>query len=306
MVVGSLNMDQLVSVAQLPATGATVAGRNWRQAPGGKGLNQAVAAARQGAPVTLIGAVGDDDNGAELLIRVAAEGIDASAVSVQPGAVTGLALITVADGGANTIVVVGGANAAVEAQVVSRALTVGPWSHRPLGAGDVLLTQLETPMRSVAAALRFGHQAGATTVLNPAPAAGPLPNALLALVDVVVPNETEAAALTGTKDPVAAARSLLAAGAAGAIVTLGAAGALVVTVEGTRSVPSYAVDAVDTTAAGDALCGCLAAALAAGATLDDAVRRGTAAGAAASTATGTLLSLPDSGTVDRLMAGLSI
>ncbi|MCU4185877.1 bifunctional hydroxymethylpyrimidine kinase/phosphomethylpyrimidine kinase [Acidiferrimicrobium sp. IK] len=309
-VVGSLNLDHVVGVERLPTEGATVAASAYSTGAGGKGLNQAVAAARQGAAVAMVGAVGDDDAGRGLLALLAGEGIDAGGVRVDDGRPTGLALITVAEGGANTIVVVAGANAGVTeaaaAVTGSGSTQSGAVATEPAGAGlagrprDVVLTQLEIPLAAVRAALRAARDADALGILNPAPAAGPLPADVLALASIVVPNETEARALTGEADPEAAAVALVAAGCPAAIVTVGEAGAVVAQPGRVFRVPAFPVTPVDTTAAGDAFCGTLAAALAGGALLADAVRRACAAGSLAAAAPGAVASLPGAAAVAAL------
>jgi ribokinase len=325
VVVGSLNTDHVVRVDRLPAPGATIASSAYLTAAGGKGLNQAVTAARQGVPTVMIGAVGRDGPGWDLLRIVDVEGIDHRLVRAVPAVATGVALVTVAADGANVIVVAAGANATVSVSQVER------FSWR---AGDVALCQLEIPLPAVAAALAGARAAGARTVLNPAPAAGPLPPALLALVDLLVPNEGEAAILAGNgsgggggtgggtggglggelggagsgrpgpiEDDLAGPRALAASSGATVIVTLGAQGSVVVTPEGAvRPVAAHPVVAVDTTAAGDAYCGALAAALAGGSDLDAAVRRASAAGSLAATREGAVPSLPTGAEVDALLA----
>ena len=258
VVLGSLNVDLVAAVDRHPAPGETVLVEgDLRRFAGGKGANQAVAAAMAGARVAMVGAVGDDDPGRAYLERLRRRGIDTSAVRVVSGQPTGQAWITVSGNDAeNMIVVVPGAN--------SHLTDVGA---RP-GDGDVLLAQLEVPVAVVAAAAARAHAAGARVVLNAAPYAA-LPPDLAAVADPVVVNEHEALLLA---DSGVVPRSLL--------VTFGAAGC---TWDGERfdgtTVP--AEDVVDTTGAGDAFCGALAAALAAGAGRADAVRAAGEAGAAA-------------------------
>jgi ribokinase len=280
-VVGSLNVDHALSVPALPAAGETVAAAGYSTGPGGKGLNQAVAAARLGAEVAMVGSVGDDEAGGALLALLDSEGIDRSAVGVLRGETTGMAVVTVGAAGDNTVVVVAGAN--------------GTAPPLPGGPHDLVLAQLEVPM----AAVRQALDGAGTAILNPAPAAAPLPADLLGLVDVLVPNQTEAAALSGREDPADAAELLLAAGCGAVVVTLGAAGVLVATAEQRFSVRPPAVEVVDTTAAGDAFCGALAARLAAGATLLDAVDVAVVAGALACTLPGAATSTPRADDVER-------
>ncbi|HEX9258386.1 MAG TPA: ribokinase, partial [Acidimicrobiales bacterium] len=259
VVVGSLNLDLIVRASRLPERGETVLGSTSTTAAGGKGLNQAVAAARQGARTVIIGAVGSDAYGDELVAMAGAEGIDVSAVTRHLHAGTGVAHISVEDSGANTIVVVPRANGTVDTGLVGRHADV-------IARAAVLLVQLEIPLDGVRTAIELARAAGVAVVLNPAPAR-PLPHDLLALCDVVVPNESEAALLTGhdttsEAGATASARALVAMGAGAAIVTLGHRGAVVATAEGaSQLVRPFPVAARDSTAAGDAFCGTLAAGL---------------------------------------------
>jgi ribokinase len=291
VVVGSINLDTTLDVTRLPAAGETVLATGARTAVGGKGANQAAASALQGVPTALIAGVGDDAAGGSLLDALRATGVDVSGCRVVAGALSGQALITVDDAGANTIVVAAGANAELEAADVT-----------PAGRARVVLVQLEIPHSAVRAALAAGRAGGAVTILNPAPAR-PLDRTLLALCDVVVPNEHEAVALTGALT-VREAAAALAASAPGitVIVTCGPQGALVYRDGETIDVPALIVEAVDTVAAGDAFCGVLAACLAEGGQLDEAVRRASAAGAHATTVHGALPSLPTRAQVDALLS----
>jgi len=278
-VVGSANLDLVAAAPRLPRPGETVLAAGFAEHAGGKGLNQAVAARRAGARTAFVGAVGSDEAGQRLAAALVAAGVDTSllATSEQP---TGRALITVDERGENSIVVVPGANAAVAGATVPPA--------------RVLLTQLEIPLAAVRAALQAARAAGTTTILNPAPAAS-LDPALLALVDLLVPNEHELAML-GTPG------ELLAAGVGAVVTTLGAEGIRVTTPAGEWHQPPFTVTAVDTTAAGDACCGVLAACLALGQPLERAVRTAAAAGALATTRAGALPSLPDRAEIDALVA----
>ena len=294
VVVGSLNYDHVVAVDQLPGRGQTVSGHGYFSVPGGKGLNQAVTASRLGARVSMIGCLGDDTAGLSLRQVLIREGIQAGTVRTVVGRPSGTALITVERGGGNTIVVAAGANGDLGPADIEGA--------RPrLGPNSVVLVQLEVPLAAVEAALRLARAVGAVTVLNPSPATGPLPGPLVALVDVLVPNETEALAMTGCTGPGQAAARLLDGGCGAVVLTLGEQGALVA--EPGRSpvsVPAYPVQVVDTTAAGDAFCGTLAAFLAAGSSLLEAAQRGCAAGSVATTVMGAVPSLPTAAQVDRL------
>jgi ribokinase len=283
-VVGSLNLDIVVSVPHHPAPGETVLGSDHARHPGGKGANQAVAAARQGASVAMVGRVGDDDAGRLLLGALVDAGVDASGVLVAEEAPSGIALITVDDEGENAIVVSPGANSRVSVSDVEAAADV-------LQAASVVLLQLEIPFEAVE---RAAGLASGTVILNPAPAAE-LPRSLLAEMDVLVPNRSELERLSGETDPATAARSLH---PARVIATLGSQGALVVSEDGVEAIEGHEVKAVDTTAAGDCFCGALAAGLDRGLDLTAAARRANAAAALSTTHAGAQPSLPSSAEVD--------
>jgi ribokinase len=253
LVIGSLNIDLVARCTDLPRTGQTVFGTDFFTAAGGKGANQAVAAARLGARVAIAGSVGDDQFGCDLVAGLRRDGVRSDAVQTVAHP-TGTALITIDAAGANTIVVISGANAACDTALVDRALS---------GAGGpgILLLQHEIPEEANAHAIRAASTAGWFIVLNPAPARPVVP-ALLPLIDIIAPNETEAAALTGSSDAREAARRLLARGVRAALITLGGEGALYCDAGGALRCPAVVVPAVDTTAAGDAYIGALAAALA--------------------------------------------
>jgi ribokinase len=293
-VVGSLNEDVLVAVDRLPGRGETVVGHAVELAPGGKGANQAAAAARLGPGVAMVGRVGDDEAGERQRAALAALGVDVALVRTTPREPTGSATIPVEDGsGENLIVVVPGANAAlgpadVEVDAVRRA--------------DVVLLQLEVPLPAVQAA---AAAATGRVVLTPAPPR-PLPAALLERVDVLVPNEHELVALAGARPGPRGAAELaeLARGVTrgAVVVTRGAEGALVVLPDGrVLEQPAPAVGAVDTTGAGDCFCGALAQALAGGAELPAAVRFAVAAAALSTTGPGARGALPDEAAVRALL-----
>jgi ribokinase len=293
VVVGSSNTDMVVRVPHLPAPGETVLGGSFLMAAGGKGANQAVAAARLGAQVKLVAGVGQDVFGEAALLGLEREGIDTQHISVDLETASGVALITVDDTGENSIAVAPGANRRLSPTDVQRA-------QAAILDADVLLLQLEVPLETVQMAAELAHQAGVRVILNPAPAPGsPLPPALLACVDVLTPNEKEAGDLTGAPDSLGqAARRLLDMGVETVVITLGARGALIATPEGQQTVPGFPVEAVDTTAAGDAFNGGLAAALAEGRPLAEAVRFANACGALAATRLGAQPSLPTAEEVD--------
>jgi len=289
VVVGSLNMDLVARAARLPVPGETVAGTGFATVPGGKGANQAVAAARLGARTAMVGCTGDDAFGPPLRAGLEADGIDCGAVRAAPGVSTGVALIVVDDAGRNGIVVVPGANGLLRPADVDAAEPL-------LRAARIVVLQLETPLDAVLHAARRARALGKLVLLNPAPAR-PLPRGLLALVDWLVPNETEAAALTGLAvgspaEAAQAGRALRAAGAGAVLVTLGASGVVSVGPEGERHDAAPRVQAVDTTAAGDTFIGGLCAALVGGKPLPAAVAFGQAAAAICVTRAGAQPSIP--------------
>jgi ribokinase len=292
VVVGSVNVDLVVVASRLPGPGETVTGGDVARHHGGKGGNQAVAAARLGADVAFVGAVGDDDFGGAARTALVAEGIDVTHLLVAPRP-TGVALIVVNERAENLIAVAPGANAAPTPASVAAAmgaLAVGP--------GDVVLVSCEIPADAVGAALAAARAAGATSLLNPAPADG-LDAATIMLADVLTPNEAElallAGAVTGAGDVEMKARRLLVGGPdhRAIVVTLGAAGALAVPGAGASSaIPALHVVPVDTTGAGDAFNGALAAGLAAGLPLDAAARQAVAAAGLSTTRAGARAGMP--------------
>ncbi len=289
LVVGSANMDMVVSCERFPEPGETVLTDEFTMFPGGKGANQAVACARLGGAVRFLGKMGDDVFHPRLLKSLEADGIDTEHVLVDPDASTGVALITVNGKGENQIVVAAGSNMRLTPEEVEA-------EHALFEAADVVLLQLEIPLETVERAAALAKGAGATVILNPAPACD-LPDALLKNVDVLTPNESEAARLSGLRvtDRAAAARAareLVERGVQHVVVTLGADGVLLVTAERVLHVPGRAVDAVDTTAAGDAFNGALAYALAEEYDLDAALAFANAAAAYAVTRRGAQASMP--------------
>ena len=297
VVVGSLNVDLVVGLERMPDPGETVLGRTLERHPGGKGLNQAVAAARLGAHVHMVGAVGKDDSGTWLRSIVASEGIGDFAITKVDGP-SGTALIEVDGTGMNRIVVVPGANDEVRPAQVSAAI-------ESMDHVSVVLAQGEVPIVAIEAAMRAGRARGARTILNPAPVRD-YPESLLPLVDILVPNEHEAAQLSGipVDDAAAAdeaARAFLNKGVGCVIITRGGEGAVWRTADGNGHVAAFAVTPVDTVAAGDAFCGALAAALDGGAAFDEALRWASAAGALATTRVGAVPSLPTRAAVEQLV-----
>lgn len=298
--IGSLNVDLVFQVDRMPVSGESVTGHGLERHLGGKGLNQALAAARAGSSVALVGAVGNDDGGAWMLRELAAEGVDATGVATVDGP-SGTALIEVDATGANRIVVIPGANGAVTEEFAAAQVS-------RLAPAAVALAPLEVPPAAILGAMRAAKNAGMTTILNPAPVpADGIPAGLLDLCDIVIPNEHEATTITGidvqdVDSAIAAGRALMAAGAGSAIVTLGSRGAAWVTPDACGHVPTYVVKAIDTVAAGDAFCGNLAAALADGVEWETALRRACAGGALATTVAGASPSLPRLADVNTLIA----
>ncbi|MBN1450391.1 MAG: ribokinase [Anaerolineales bacterium] len=295
LVIGSLNADLVVRAPRFPAPGETISGEDLAIIPGGKGANQAVAVARQGASVAMVGRVGNDSFGPALIQNLQKNNVDTSHVKADPAA-TGTAIIVVDASGQNSIVLSPGANGKVVPADVEAV------SFRD---ADMLLLQLEIPLETVIHAASVARQNGLRVILNPAPAR-PLPDFLLADVDILVPNESELQLLssqpvTDVSSAESAARTLLEKGVKTVIVTLGSNGALLVTRENIQHVPSFKVDVVDTTAAGDAFIGGLAAALLRGKPLEDAVRYGNASGALAATKFGAQPSLPTTQDVEKLI-----
>ncbi|MDJ0381138.1 ribokinase [Streptomyces sp. G-G2] len=309
--IGSLNMDLSVTVPRLPRPGETVSGADVVRGAGGKGANQAVAAARLGADVRMVGLLGDDTLGAELRARLVAEGVCDRGVSRLPGVSSGLALIVVQGDGENTITLSPGANRHLDVTALE-----GLTADGPIGPADTVLLQLEVPVDTVLAAARAARGAGALTVLNAAPLpVRPLPRELLAHVDVLVVNETEAAGLlpppaasgaasTDAAGWAAHAERMRALGPGTVVITLGAAGAVAAGPGGPVAVPAFPADAVDAVGAGDAFCAQLALSLGAGEPLAAAVRRSCAAGALATTRRGAQDALPTRAEVDGVLGGV--
>lgn len=298
-VVGSSNLDLTARVPRLPQLGETLKGWTFHLGYGGKGANQAITAAKLGARVTVVTKLGRDVFGEDTLKNYRAQGVDTTFVQFDDAHASGIAMIFVDDHAQNCIVIVPGANAALSPTDV-RA------SAEALRAADVVVCQLEVPVETTLEAFRIARAANVRTILNPAPAAS-LPDELLALTDICVPNEHETETLTGLAirtldEGERAARALLARGVRTVILTLGERGALVVTAEIVEHVAPISVKAVDPTGAGDAFIGSLAVFLGEGVRLREAVRRANAIAALSVTKLGAQTSLPSRAEADMFCA----
>ena len=293
VVIGSSNTDLVIRTPRIPSPGETLIGSDFMINAGGKGANQAVAAARMGGDVCFVACVGDD--GFEAVRHYAGEGIDTSYIVRRNGVASGVALIAVDDAAENSIVVAPGANALLSPADIDAV-------ESEIAAADYLLVQLEIPMETVARATELAVRHGVRVILNPAPAA-PIADEVLARLDLITPNRSETELLTGLKvenvgDAVAAAAWFRGRGVRRVAVTMGSAGALVADERGEEFVPAYRVEAVDTTAAGDVFNGALAVALSEGRELGAAARFAAAASSIACTRIGAQRSIPQRREVD--------
>ena len=298
-IVGSINIDLVLRVDHLPTAGETVSGGTLERHGGGKGANQAVAAARAGGAVAFMGMVGEDDFGEQALAELRDEGIDVSAVVRSAAAATGVACVVVDERGENQIAVASGANAELDAEAVKR------WLHAVHPSDDsVFLMNLEIPDPPLIAAAQYAAHMGRTIIVNPAPARD-LPAALLGLRPILTPNAGELEALAGGGDgsPEDAARRLSGRSGAPVVVTLGARGAILVSAEESLEVAAPPAQPVDTTGAGDAFNGSLAAALAQGYDTPSAVRRAVVAGACSVAGRGARSGMPTRDEIDRRVRG---
>ena len=289
VVVGSLNMDLVMRTPRVPLAGETLSGYQFSTLSGGKGANQAVACARLGGEVTMIGRIGDDAFGQVLRDGLLADGVDVSGVRTTQGVATGVAMILVEDNGQNRIVLAGGANDALFSDDLDEFAPV-------IEGARMLVVQLETPLPGVVRAVEIAHASGVKVLLNPAPVQS-VPDELLAKVDILVPNESEASLLAGfevegVSTAYAAARLFRSRGVASVLITLGERGVAIVDDAGERHLPAERVEAVDTTAAGDTFIGGVSVGLAEGMSLDDAVRLGQRASALGVTRHGAQPSIP--------------
>jgi ribokinase len=302
-VLGSFMKDLVASADRRPLPGETLHGTGFAEFLGGKGVNQAIAAARMGARTAIVGTIGDDRYGEEFLELLKSDGVDTGWVVRHPDLGTGVGLPLVLPDGSNSIIIVSRANAAITSAEVEAAAEV-------LTSSTVLSVQLELPVAASRAALQLASAAGATTILTPAPV-GPVDPSLASFVDILVPNEVEAAALTGmdcddeSQVPAIARRLAAEWDLRGCVITLGSRGAFVLDRAAGKEIriPAHRVATVDTVGAGDAFCGSLAASLAAGAELVDAVRLANAAGALSTMVNGAADSAPDRAAALALLDG---
>jgi ribokinase len=294
VVVGSANTDMVVKTPRIPGPGETVIGGDFMMAAGGKGANQAVAAARLGAHVTFVACLGDDIFGDQAIAGYQREGIDTSFIVRAPNVASGVALIIVDARGENSIAVASGANAQLSPADVERA-------RREISHADALLVQLEVPPETVRRAIEIAHRAGVLVILNPAPAQV-MDTDLLRQVNVATPNEHEICVVVGEQDSEQAISAMLAGGTKTVLVTIGDEGVIWAYGQSRRRVPAFRVQAVDTTAAGDAFNGGLACALSRGQTMGDAVRYANAVAALSVTRMGAQPSLPTAAEVDTFLA----
>lgn len=298
VVLGSVNADHVLQVASFPRPGETLHGHSYCVIPGGKGANQAVAAARLGADIAFIACVGDDSFGHQMRDTFAREGMNTEAVMIEDDMPTGIAMIQVAATGENSICISAEANGCLTPERLAP-------HHHLIEQADTLLMQLETPMETIEAAAKIAKQAGTRVVLNPAPAQ-PLSDDLLQHLDMITPNETEAELLTGVKvDNVTtaqqAADALHAKGIKQVMITLGSQGVWLSDNGKGRQVPGFRVDAKDTTAAGDTFNGALLTALQEGREMEEAIRFAHAAAAISVTRFGAQTSIPHRREVERFL-----
>ena len=300
LVIGSTNIDMIACVKHLPRPGETVGEARFMQSNGGKGANQAVAAARLGGDVAFVSCLGDDAGAAALRQQFAADGINTEALFTAKDTPTGTALIFVSQDGENCIAVAPGANHSLTCEAIDAV------ADRIAGA-EYLLVQLEIPMETVACAIEKAYAAGTRVVLNPAPAM-PLADELLRKVYLITPNRTESETLTGipvhtVQDASKAAGALLAKGVGNVIVTLGSEGALIRTPAEELLIPARTVTPVDTTAAGDSFNAGFSIGIARGYAIEDAIKLGNAVGALSTTKSGAQAAMPTQAEVDAFLAG---
>ena len=296
LVIGSLNMDMVIPVKELPQKGETILGGSPAHIPGGKGANQACAAGKLGGAVTMLGKVGQDGMGRALKENLAAAGVEVTHVEETPDAPTGMAVIYVGETGSNSIVVIPGANGLCDAAFIEA-------NEELIAAHDIIVLQLEIPYDGVFRAIQLAKKHGRLVVLNPAPAPDSLPPEVIASLDYFTPNETEMARIAGlpvggVEEAIAAGKKLVEAGGGTVLATLGEAGALLVTKETAQVLPTLRVQAVDTTAAGDTFNGAFVTALAEGMSQEEAIAFGNKAASISVTRKGAQTSIPSREEVD--------
>ena len=298
VVIGSINMDMVIRTSAIPAPGETVVGNSFATIPGGKGANQAVAAARCGAQVSMIGRVGNDDMGERLLLGLQANGVDTRAIMVSESVSTGIAIVIVDDNGDNGICVAGGANLKLNPADIDEQVSL-------IGRADVVVMQLEIPQETAAYALQEARRHKVPVVLNPAPAPEKI-NPILFDVDVLIPNQHETSRLCGepandVHSAKLAGSALVARGAKNVVVTLGRRGALALCEDQIFQIPPFNAKVVDTTGAGDAFCGAFAVAYAQEKDVKKAARFAGAAGALACNKFGAQPSMPRLEEIQKLL-----
>ena len=302
LLIGSLNIDLVSRVETMVKPGETIMGKDFQTFPGGKGLNQAVAAARAGGEVTMVGVLGTDSNSQVIRRLMKDEKIDQSFVSEVDG-VCGTAIIEVDSSGQNRIIVIAGANSKLKAKNVDeKALS-------SVKEKKILLAQLESPIEELEILFKRAKEVEFFTILNPAPAAA-LSNSFVSYVDLLIPNQFEAETLTGIRvsdeaSAIEAGKKLMATGVGSVLITLGGDGSLLITKDGSQHFPAFSVSPIDTTAAGDAFCGALATSLSKGVSLQDAIPFASAAGALATTKTGATPSLPTASEISSMLINMN-
>lgn len=299
IVFGSINMDLVARTPRLPTPGETLMGHRFESIPGGKGANQAVAAARLGIPTQLVGRVGNDSFGQELLKGLRASHVGCDRILIDDSIHSGVAMIAVDDASENHIIVIPGANGQIGQADVARVQAILP-------GAIVLLLQLEIPLAAVVAAAQAAKQAGVQVILDPAPAQANLPDALYPFIDIITPNQVEASQLVGfpITDWASAEKAAIVLhqrGVQTSIIKLGSTGALCLTATETFQIPVFPVKPVDTVAAGDAFNGALAAGLATGLSLRDAATQAAAVAALSVTKPGAQPSLPTRAQLDEFL-----